>query len=72
MDGSTLPYRDPRVDEIIEDPAGYFAAASDRAYKQARQVIEADLHRLHRNGYRPAEDTKNDADRDARDADDAE
>lgn len=53
MDGNTLPYRDPRVDQIIKDPARYFAAASARAYVQARQIIEADLHRLQLNGYRP-------------------
>lgn len=50
MDSTPLPYRDHRVDEIIEDPAGYFAAASARAYVQARRIVEADLHL---NGYRP-------------------
>lgn len=52
MDHSTLPYRDPRVDQLIEDPEGYFAAASTRAYTQARRIVEADLAQLMRNGYR--------------------
>lgn len=56
MDSTSLPYRDARVDEIIEDPAGYFAAASARAYVQARQIVEADLHRLQLDGYRPVPD----------------
>jgi hypothetical protein len=57
MDSMSLPYRDHRVDEIIEDPAGYFAAASARAYVQARRIVEADL-RL--NGYRPLPDVDED------------
>lgn len=56
MDGPSLPYRDPRVDEIIENPARYFAAASARAYVQARRIVEADLRRLQLNGYRPVLD----------------
>lgn len=56
MDSMSLPYRDTRVDEIIADPAGYFAAASARAYVQARRIVEADLHRLQLNGYRPLRD----------------
>lgn len=53
MDSTSLPYRDPRVDEIIEDPAGYFAAASARAYVEARRIVEDNLHHLQLNGYRP-------------------
>ncbi len=53
MDSTSLPYRDPRVDEIIEDPAAYFAAASARAYVQARRIVEDNLHHLQLNGYRP-------------------
>lgn len=60
MDGKRLPYRDPRVDQIIADPAGYFAAASARAYTQARRIIEADLQRLRRNGYRRSRRTDDD------------
>ncbi|MPZ64153.1 MAG: hypothetical protein GEU83_01030 [Pseudonocardiaceae bacterium] len=60
MDSMSLPYRDTRVDQIIEDPAGYFAAASARAYVQARRIVEADLHRLQLNGYRPIRDGSED------------
>lgn len=60
MDGNALPYRDPRVDQIIEDPASYFAAASARAYTQARRIVEAELQLLHVNGYRRTTHTEDD------------
>lgn len=51
MNRDTLPYRDHRVDEMIEDPSAYFASASARAYTQARRIVEADLAWLAHNAY---------------------
>lgn len=52
MSAEMLPYRDPRVDAIISDPAGYFAAARVRAHEQAQHVLAERLEQFHRNGLR--------------------
>lgn len=58
MDRSMLPYRDPRVDEMLEDPERYFVAASERSYTQARRIVEADVAQLMRERYpRPGSET---------------